>query len=167
MGAPKKAVTKRHKKTGSKHTGRPTLYDPNYHPQAVFDFIDSCVDVPVKRVQSFSSGKMGESESYQLMERVKIPSVAGLAVYFKVGKSTLYQWKEEYPKFAESFEAMITVCEERIATNALSGHYNPTIAKLILASNHGYHGEKPTQGAVTIILPEAFANVIHTNTKTD
>lgn len=66
-----------------------------------------------------------------------IPSVAGLACYLGVSRSTIQDWRKEHPDFNETIEA-IDVKQEHIALNGgLSGKYNSTITKLVLA-NHGY-----------------------------
>lgn len=90
-----------------------------------------------------------------------IPSVAGLACYLGVSRSTIQDWRKEHPEFNETIEA-IDVKQEHIALNGgLSGKYNSTITKLVLA-NHGYsdsqkvdHTSKGESVAPTSIIIQA------------
>lgn len=66
-----------------------------------------------------------------------VPSVAGLCCYLGIVRSTAHEWRDKYPRFSVTLEA-ISVKQENIALNgALGGQLNATIAKLVLA-NHGY-----------------------------
>lgn len=66
-----------------------------------------------------------------------IPSHAGLACWLGVAKSTIYEWKKTFPAFSDTLEA-IQSKQETIALNkGLTGAFNATITKLVLA-NHGY-----------------------------
>lgn len=66
-----------------------------------------------------------------------IPSHAGLCCYLGIARSTLYLWRDKYPRFSDTLSA-IEVMQERIALNGgLSNSFNATITKLVLA-NHGY-----------------------------
>ena len=71
---------------------------------------------------------------------VKIPSVHGLAVKLKVSRETCYAWGND-PEKAEFSDILAEIKEkqgERLVNNGLAGTYNPTIAKLLLSSKHGY-----------------------------
>lgn len=66
-----------------------------------------------------------------------IPSHAGLACWLGVAKSTLYEWKKTYPQFSVTLEAIQSKQEVIAVNKGLSGAFNSTITKLVLA-NHGY-----------------------------
>ena len=66
-----------------------------------------------------------------------IPSQAGLCCWLGISRSTLFEWSKVYPDFSSTLDA-ISVKQEAMALNrSLSGEFNSTIAKLVLA-NHGY-----------------------------
>lgn len=110
--AKKKSGTK--KPTKKKPLGRPTKYNATIQKKAD-DYINK----------------------YKDLDQV-IPSTAGLAVYLKISKKTLYNWAETNKAFLHTLET-IQDMQELIAVNSgLSGAFQPTITKLVLA-NHGYH----------------------------
>ena len=66
-----------------------------------------------------------------------IPSVEGLARYLGVARSTVYKWAEdETTGFSDTLEHISELQKEITLTNGLTGQFNATIAKLVLA-NHG------------------------------
>lgn len=66
-----------------------------------------------------------------------IPSVAGLALYLNVARSTVYLWADEFPEFSDTLERILTSQEVKALNNGLSGDFNSAITKLVL-HNHGY-----------------------------
>lgn len=69
-----------------------------------------------------------------------IPSVCGLCCVLKLGKTTIYRWKEEEGKerFRDILNAIIYTQENVTINQALAGNFNSNIAKLLLGK-HGYH----------------------------
>lgn len=66
-----------------------------------------------------------------------IPSVAGLACFLGVSRSTIYKWRDESTEFSDTL-AGIEVKQEHITlSGGMANRFNSTIAKLVLA-NHGY-----------------------------
>ena len=67
-----------------------------------------------------------------------IPSVVGLCGAINRAKSTIYRWAEEGKgEFSDALKA-IKESQERVTLNkAITGEFNATISKLVLA-NHGY-----------------------------
>lgn len=66
-----------------------------------------------------------------------VPSVAGLARYIGVIRTTLYDWAERHQRFSDTLQE-IDAEQHRVALGkGILGEYNPTICKLVLA-NHGY-----------------------------
>ena len=66
-----------------------------------------------------------------------------MAIYLSVAKSTLYQWEiDEREGKLGKFSDTLDQCQdhqERITLNkSITGDFNPTISKLVLA-NFGYH----------------------------
>lgn len=69
-----------------------------------------------------------------------IPLAAGLARHIGVGKRTLYDWAENDDDFSHTLEQLNSEQEAEAIQKGISGEFNSTITKLVLA-NHNY-GEK-------------------------
>ena len=87
-------------------------------------------------------------EGYKEVESI-VPSVAGLACYLGVGKTAVYEWAKESQdpiriEFANTLEAVLTKQEVMLVNGGLSGGFNPTITKLMMA-NHGYSDSVKSQ----------------------
>lgn len=100
--------------------GRPTEYKEEYIV-TVDEYINSCQDYIDE------NGKL----------KVKIPKLEGLALYLGVDKTSLYEWEKKYPEFSHALDKIRNEQSSRLQDNGLAGTYNPTIAKLMLSSNHG------------------------------
>lgn len=124
-------------------TGRPTDYNK----------------IILKRTKCYLSSC--KDKKYRTRFVVNLPSVAGLAVYLKVARSTVYEWAAIHKQFSDILEQILAEQERRLISNGLSGDYNANIAKLVLGK-HGYHekidtdltskGEKIT--GMSIITPD-------------
>lgn len=113
-----------------KHAGgRPSVYTPELVDIAR-GYVDECVD----EVEHFES----ESGKHWETIRVKLPTVEGLARRLKVSRETVYAWKEEHPEFSDILDDLKVEQADRLLNRGLSGEYNPTIAKMMLSSKHGY-----------------------------
>ena len=66
-----------------------------------------------------------------------VPSVAGLACYLAVSRSTIYEWAKPRGDFSDIVEGILALQENKLLNGGLKGELNPTIAKLLLAK-HGY-----------------------------
>lgn len=76
-------------------------------------------------------------ENYKNLGEV-IPTVAGLAVYLKIRKSTLYDWAEKYEEFSDTLETIKSIQEKDLMNQGLNNKFNAVITKLLLSTNHGY-----------------------------
>ncbi|QBY44417.1 DNA-packaging protein [Arsenophonus nasoniae] len=97
---------------------------------------------PSKLVVSLNKAKdylMGE---YKTVGDV-VPSVAGLACYLGISRSTAQEYAKENQEFSGTLEAIKTIQENSLINNGLKGDFNPTIVKLML-SNHGYAEKQET-----------------------
>lgn len=112
--------------------GRPTKFDRAFI-QAAYDYIASCQD----EVDEFWKTRGEKSDSYDRIIKVKLPTIEGFATHLRVAVKTLYNWAETDNDFLQALEDIKTAQRERLLEKGLSGDYNPTIAKLILSSNHG------------------------------
>jgi len=113
--------------------GRPTEYTtrtPAEWKNAIGAYIDQCRDQEVQVGESAKGWPM-------LKLRVKLPSIEGLADYLDLSKDTIYEWGKLYAEFSDAIRMIKVKQADRLINNGLSGDYNPLIAKLLLASNHG------------------------------
>ena len=120
----------------AKRRGQPTKYNPKTLKKAQ-EYIASCVD---KLEIDPESGKV-------LNIGVDIPKAEGLAKYLGVHRDTLYEWAKVHPKFSDILEAINQEQVVRLINGGLSGRYNSTIAKLVLAK-HGYKEESKHEHTV-------------------
>ena len=66
-----------------------------------------------------------------------VPSVAGLGCYLGIGRSTIYEYKEQNKEFSDTLDAILMKQEMLLINGGLSQQFSGTITKLMLA-NHGY-----------------------------
>ncbi len=104
--------------------GRPTDYSKEMLTKAQ-EYVASCVDKVV-----MEKGKVVDI-------KVDFPTSEGLARHLDVARKTLYNWADKHVEFLHILEAVNSEQVKRLINRGLSGHYNPTIAKLVLAK-HGY-----------------------------
>lgn len=72
-----------------------------------------------------------------------IPSIAGLACFAGKGRNTLREYAKQDAEFLTTFEAILSLQESRALNKGLTGEFNATITKLLLA-NHGYSDKVET-----------------------
>ena len=66
-----------------------------------------------------------------------IPSTAGLACWLGISKASVYNYGEQDAEFLATLDAIQAKQESLTLNNGMTGVFNSTIAKLVLA-NHGY-----------------------------
>lgn len=66
-----------------------------------------------------------------------IPSAVGLAIFMGISKSTLYEWAKIHKALSYTLSAVNSAQERSAVNNGITGKFNSTITKLVLA-NHGY-----------------------------
>jgi len=117
----------------TKHAGgRPSEYKKEYITK-VDEYLESRQD----EVFEFHKTRGVKSDGYDRKVNVKLPTIEGFAIFINVSKKTLYNWRDENPKFLHALEKIEVEQKRRLLDSGLSGDYNSTIAKLILSSNHG------------------------------
>lgn len=92
-----------------------------------------------------------------------IPSIVGLAVVLKVGKSTLYDWiKDKRNGFPDIAEDLLDHQHLALTNGGLFGDFNASIAKLIL-TKHGYSDKQENNvnlNDYTSKSPDELARII-------
>lgn len=136
--------------------GRPTIYNDDVLTKTR-EYIDSCEDgYTVIERPSVKDGKLMGNESHRVF-KVRIPTIEGLAIYLKINKDTVQEWKK-HEEFSVLISELLAKQATMLVSNSLSGDYNPMIAKALLAK-HGYRdaidtditskGEKVSMNPVT------------------
>ena len=96
------------------------------------DFNQEIINDSWNYVQEFANDS-GKGESL----KVNLPTIEGLALYLEISRSTLYLWQKEHKEFSDIIEVLQQKQATVLINNALGGHYNSTIAKVLL-TKHGY-----------------------------
>ena len=95
---------------------------------------------PVGRPSLYNEQMQAKADDYKFRYSEQgdvVPSRAGLCCWLGISRSTSYDWEKAHVQFMHTLEA-ISVLQENIALNkSLTGDFNATISKLLLA-NHGY-----------------------------
>ena len=158
------------KRAPRKGEGRPTKYSVKVLKDA-HKYLESCVDEYIY-IEKGTEKKVSKKDIRTKSDIppggrwvVNLPSIAGLAVYLKVSRASLYLWAEEYQEFSDILEQILSSQEKKLLEGGLSNVYNPTLAKLALGK-HGYHdkvdsdltsGGKVIKG-VGVILDKAYGS---------
>jgi hypothetical protein len=124
--------------------GRPTKYLEEYNNK-VDEYLELHQDKELEKVRLRSENGY---EKIDYVLRVNLPTIEGFARFIGVNKTTLYEWDKKYPDFSNSLDKIRIEQQTRLINEGLAGNYNPTIAKLILSSNHGMR-EKTEQDITT------------------
>lgn len=111
--------------------GRPTGYSPAIISKTL-EYLETCVD----DIDEFHKTRGEKSDSYDRLVIVNLPTIEGLALYLKVNRSSIYEWRDKYPSFSDTLEVLMSMQKQKLITGGLSGDYNPVIAKLVLSANH-------------------------------
>lgn len=120
--------------------GRPTEYKESFVADAA-KYLEQCEDEETE----FHKTRGEKSDSYDRILTVKLPTIEGFAIYLGASVKSLYTWSEQHPDFLQALEDIKDAQKERLLAKGLSGEYNPTIAKLILSSNHGMKEKTETE----------------------
>lgn len=117
----------------------------------------------IKKVDEYLKSQQDIYNDRKELQEVKLPTIRHFLSTIDIEENTLSYWREktkEYQsltekdkqkiskekqeilenkiKFLKSLEKIKIEQEKRVLNTSLVGKYNPTIAKLILATNHGY-----------------------------
>ena len=104
--------------------GRPSEYNPEY----------------IAKVDEYLAKHSDIVEAGRL--KVQLPTVEEFALFIGKSVKTLYNWAAQHEDFLQALNKIVVQQKQRLINKGLSGDYNPTIAKLILSSNHGMSEKK-------------------------
>jgi hypothetical protein len=129
-----KGVYKKSQEQKDKMSKAHSKYKKVYSRKRLKDYLKSRQDdfVTVVKKTTKKGGKV-----FTTKFEVRLPTIEGYADFLKVSNKTLYNWAEDIPEFARVLEKINNEQKKRLLDMGLAGYYNPTIAKLILSSNHG------------------------------
>lgn len=116
--------------------GAPTKYDEEYI-QKVDEYLQQNDDDYQLKTFKATDEKGKDHSKTDIIYRVKLPTIEGFASFIGVSKKSLYNWRDEHEEFLHALEKIEREQHRRLVNEGLAGNYNPTIAKLILSSNHG------------------------------
>lgn len=112
--------------------GRPSKYKSAYCKK-----VDEYLSLNQDEAHRLIKSEGVQSTSYENKIKVNLPTVEGFCTFIGVPKETAYRWRDRHEDFRCSLAKVVKEQKRRLLENGLSGDYNPTIAKLILSSNHG------------------------------
>ena len=147
-GRPKGSKNKNEEPKKEKNKGgRPTKYREDM-PQRILDWLDTCNDEEFE----FHKTRGDNSNSFDRKLRVKLPTIQGLSLHLDICIEVINKWDKDpsKPEFSNSLEKVRQVQHDKLIFGAISGDYNPTIAKLLLMSNHGHKEKSETESNVKI-----------------
>ncbi|MBG6243092.1 MAG: hypothetical protein EKE20_15280 [Candidatus Symbiopectobacterium sp. Dall1.0] len=99
---------------------------------------------PSELAQSLEKAKAYLLGDYEKLGDV-VPSIAGLACYLAVSRSSVYDWARQSNEFLYIVEGILALQENRLINKGLQGDFNSTIAKLML-TKHGYSDKQELTG---------------------
>jgi hypothetical protein len=136
--------------------GRPTKYNDSILKKTR-EYIDSCED----EEQEFHKTRGEKSDSYERFLKVKLPTIEGLALFLKIDKDTIKEWRKIHQEFSTLIEELLDKQAKVLLEKGLSGEYNPTIAKVLL-TKHGYREgvDATTDGKAIEAIPVTGMRII-------
>lgn len=107
---------------------------------------------PSKLAESLEKAKEYLMGGYEVVGDV-VPSVAGMSCYLGISRSRAYEYAKQSCEFKDTLEGIQTLQERGLINKGLTGDFNATITKLMLA-NHGYSDKtevdnKSSDGSMT------------------
>lgn len=147
--------------------GRPTDYNPKYIKE-VSAYLQECQD----EENEFHKTRGEKSDGYERLLKVRLPTIEDFARRIKVNKTTLYEWEKKYKAFSNALDDIRAEQKQRLIEKGLSGDYNPVIAKLVLAANHGMADKTESDitsngQSITFAIAETVAKKNAINTKAE
>jgi hypothetical protein len=101
--------------------------------------------VPAGKPTKYNADTVSKCKQYLKDYETPIPSVAGLAIYLGVSRSSIYEWAkvEGREEYSDILEQILATQEQVLFSKGLTNDFNATIVKLALGK-HGYHDKADT-----------------------
>ena len=101
--------------------------------------------MPAGRPTGYSEEILEKTNTYltECVEQNKLPSIARLARYLLVSRTTIYEWSGKHKEFSYILDDVLSEQEASALEKGLNGEWNPTIVKLLLGK-HGYSEKSQT-----------------------
>ena len=91
-----------------------------------------------------------------------VPSTCGLAVFLDISEKTCYNWGDAHPIFLQTLDGIQAKQKNLLLNKGLSGDFQPTIAKLMLA-NHGFHEKQDIDMNAEVNIPKVEIEFVKGN----
>ena len=92
-------------------------------------------------------------EKRSWMGEMMIPTAAGLATHLGIHKDSLYEYVKINTEISDVMKTLKDAQEEKLLQKSLVNQYNPTIAKLLLSSKHGYVEKSAVDNTIRMPKP--------------
>lgn len=104
------------------------------------------------RPTDYTEELLEKAGAYLMAYTTAVPSIAGLAKYLKINRSTVYDWMSHPDKkaFSDICSDIMAEQEEKLVDCGLRGEFQPTITKLML-TKHGYSDKQEQQISGTLV----------------
>lgn len=129
---------------GNVNSGNTSKYKKVYSRKRLTEYLATCKDtyeeILVSESRKSKKAKKTDAEAYQTYKKilkVKLPSVEGYAEFLGKTPRTLQNWAKIEKEFDAALDKIKAVQKQVLIECGLANTYNPTIAKLLLSSNHG------------------------------
>lgn len=108
---------------------------------------------PGGRPTKLTKALIQQAEAYKddtgtFVPNALLPTIEGLALRLGISRDSIYEWIKGDSPLAKQFSDIVddikALQAEKLIQKSLAGHYNPTIAKLILSGKHGYVEKQAT-----------------------
>lgn len=119
-------------------SGRPPI-DKSHFVEEVDVYLATCGD----KIKMMDAPTIDGEITQVAVKDVELPSIQSFALHLGVSLDTIYSYIKESREFSEAIKKIRLSQHKALISGGLSGRHNPMIAKLILATNHGY-SEKST-----------------------
>ncbi|MFA6094667.1 MAG: terminase small subunit [Candidatus Paceibacterota bacterium] len=112
------------------------------HPETKYrpEFSSKILELYLKKCEEGNNPTI--SDAGVVLQNAKLPSKEGYAKYLKVHPRTLDLWQDNFPDFTDAMSSLKAEQKEFLINHGLAGRYNASIAKLLLANNHGMTEKK-------------------------
>ena len=109
---------------------------------------------PTKYREEYSTDEYIEGYIEHCKGNKKLVSLVGLACYINVAEETLKNWGKAHKEFLVSLDRVLRESKEMLCNGGLDSTYNSTIAKLILAANHGMSDKVDinASGSISVVI---------------